>query len=299
MGRLVQKTKHSYLGKTFASHVLSLQQLVAKSIARETVYLTVVFVGETHYTVDERRRAILFGDRPETARILTVVERAMGVPAQDPHLNTGLVVEPRSNLSSADPERDQNVVDQISEAYQWRRFKVLLILFGEEHEKKIQEKIIACPHLPAMIWHFYPSFHDYMIQQKQTFPQYDPRSAGYTLIGMVRIGHDQKMALMQLAEGRWPVGKTFQIAVLSPFEQTNEGISNFAAFARGPLLNQFILGLSFKSNVMEDAHISISWNSLREFRVLDIEGKVRPVPDDLKRPKQRRELIEAVWQSIC
>src|SRR5215471_11526081 len=70
------------------------------------------FVGETHHTIDERRRAAIHGWRPSSPALLTVVEGAMGTPLT----GTNMVVEQPSSLSSFDAQRDDNVVAQVAAA---------------------------------------------------------------------------------------------------------------------------------------------------------------------------------------
>jgi len=78
MGMIVEYRKHSYGAKTFEEHLLSIQKRLAKVVTRDSPHLTVVFIGETHHTIDERRRAAIYGWRPSSAGLLTVVERGMG-----------------------------------------------------------------------------------------------------------------------------------------------------------------------------------------------------------------------------
>lgn len=286
MGRIVEYHEHSYQGKNFNGHLLSIQKRLAKVITRESLYLTVVFVGETHHTIDERRRAALYGWRPASPALLTVVERGMGTPG----FGTNLVVEPMSSLASLDPKRDDNVVGQIVAALAQRSYNGLFILFGEDHEHKFKARMETNPGIPAMIWHFYPSFHDHLEATSQTYPPYDPRGAGFVLIGMVRPNEHYKMDLMQLAEGVMPKTTQMTIKVMSPFKDAKTE-SNFALFARPPVL----AGIQGNLRATSDASVQVSWDNLKNIKILDIANKARKVPPALEDDDQRIELIESFW----
>lgn len=287
MGRIVENRVHGYGTKSFDAHVYSIQKRLAKALSREKVYLTVIFVGETHNTIDERRRAQLYGFRPSSGALLTVVERGMGLALGGPNL----VVESATNsLSSLDSRRDDNVVGQIASAYNTTRFKAIFILFGEDHEKKFRPRMEANPSLPEMVWHFYPSFHDHITAVHRVYPPSDPRFGGYTLMGMIRLQGKSKLDLMQLAEGIMPTAGTINLAVMSPFDRSNS-LSKFALFVRDPLMAQLQANLDTK----RDKVVMVSSANIRDIRVLDVEGRVRPVAAELQNDSSRQRLIEEFW----
>jgi hypothetical protein len=201
-----------------------------------------------------------------------------------------LVVEPMSTLSPLDSKRDDNVVGQIVTALQQKSYNGLFILFGEDHEHKFKARMETSPSIPAMIWHFYPSFHDHLEANNQTFLPYDPRGAGFVLVGMVRPGEQYNMDLMQLAEGVMPKATQMTLNVMSPFKDAKTE-SKFALFARPPELGGIQVGL----RAMADASVHVSWNNLKNIKILDITSTVRKVPPELQDDDQRIELIEGFW----
>jgi hypothetical protein len=287
MGNIVQHKTHTYAGKSFNQHLYSIQKRVAKALARSQAHPEVIFVGETHRTADERRRAAIFGARPGSDKLLTVLERGMGLATAGPHL----VIEPLSALGPFDQQRNVNVVGQIAAAFRIRAYQAVLILFGEDHDDKFRTEAPNHPALPDLIWHSYPSFHDHMMATHQVFGPYDPRGSGYVLLGMIRTQGKNVLDLMQLCEGALPATPNgiYRIAVQSPFADNPD--SNFAIFARPPVSTHYQANL----HVMGDILIPITIDLLPSLKVMNIEGKVRPVPGDLRRPQDRRDAIEVFW----
>jgi hypothetical protein len=287
MGRIVRQHVHNYGTESFNDQVFSIQELVAKVLAREKVFFTVIFVGETHNTLDERRRTLLYGFRPGTAQLLTVVERGLGMPDTQGNLLT----EPDSALTSGDPQRDTNMVNGIANLYAQNRFKAVFILFGENHEHKFRERMMASAVLPEMVWHMYPSFSDHTITTKQVFEPYDPRAQGYTLMGMLRLtAGTTKIDFQQLAEGIMPPTAAYSVWIASPFNQW-ETTSNYAIFARDPVLT------AVQNTLRADdaANLTVTAANIRDIRVVDIEGRVRPIPREFKVSSRRNEIASNFW----
>src|SRR5262245_50156838 len=134
----------------------------------------------------------------------------------------------------------------------------------------------AHPDIGPMVWHFYPSYRDHMNATGQAYPDYDPRSMGFQIIGMVRQGEHYAAGLMQLAEGAMPKNQV-TINVMSPFKDAKTP-SNYALFAHPPLSDQIQNNMQLRSDVA----VRVSWDSLPNIKIVDIRSTVRKVPSDLK-----------------
>lgn len=284
MGRIVEYHTHSYGGQTFEEHVLSIQEELGKVVARNPGF-TVIFVGETHNTMDERRRASVFASRPASLGLLTVIERGMGVPEG----GRNLIVE-ANVLSPMNPRRDDLVVEEIAAELAARPYKGVLILFGEYHETGIRERMILSPAVAGMIWHFYPSFSDHAVKTKMVIPPHDPRTQGFHLVGMVDQKDEGKMHFMQLAEGAMPEAGSITLSIQTPFKDP-DAESDYAVFAKPPLAVMIQLGLKAQRKYK----LRVDSSNLKYIQLVDVRGKVRPVGQDLKNARSRSTMIEEFW----
>jgi len=124
----------------------------------------------------------------------------------------------------------------------------------------------------------------------QTYADYDPRSANFVLIGMVRPGEQYTMDLMQLAEGVMPKNTQMTIKVMSPIKDEKRP-SNYAFFASPPVLGN----IQGNMQATSDVSVQVSWDTLPHIKIVDIRSTVRKVPLDLKDDDKRRALIGDFW----
>lgn len=174
--------------------VAKLQDILEQAVldALTSTTLQVVFVAETHRTRDEARRLQILLYALKRADVLILLERGMvtnkvkiacagsdlvAIEAEHVSLSSGNDARNDLAFSLAMELLDQKAAEK----------KALLILFGEEHEKKIRQRFITTKKLDRHVeWHVYPSSADLLLAG----PRGSSLSATHTRVGYTTITSD-------------------------------------------------------------------------------------------------------------
>ncbi|MFO0757492.1 MAG: hypothetical protein U0359_13425 [Byssovorax sp.] len=157
--------------------------------------LQVVFVGETHRTRDEDRRMAILAYALKRNDVLILIERGM-VTSNHSDLKIAcassdlVAIEPEhESLSSGDDARNDLAFSLAMDLLSQRAAakKALLILFGEDHEKRIRQRFITTTKLNRHVeWHVYPSANDLLLAG----PRGSTFSSTHTRVGYTNLTND-------------------------------------------------------------------------------------------------------------